>query len=113
MISHNHNDFRQEIFSKMKNHLISQNEKCRDPVTGRCKLRFNNLKCAASTLIPDSDYSEELENSSFYAFFSESGYSREELRLIEDVQLIHDYEEVSNWPKRLKEVATVWDMRYE
>lgn len=110
---YNQSDFRQEIFWKIKNHLLTQNKRCSDTGLEKCRLRFESLKCAASILIPDNDYSKELEDSSFYKFFTDSGYSESEKSLIEELQLIHDYEEVIKWPQRLQKIATDFNLRYE
>ncbi len=99
-------DFRQEIFTKVKNHLLKQNKKCVDD-KGNCKLRFENEYCAAGCLIPDRDYSPDLENYKHWSFFHESGYSSTETDLIEILVSIHDGCEPIDWENRLSRVATL------
>lgn len=104
-------NFCQEIFWKIKNHLLSQNKKCVNS-KGKCVLRFENLKCAASVLIPDNDYSEKLEQSNFFDFLKDSGYIKNELDLIADLQLMHDFESEIDWPMLLQKIAESWNLRY-
>ena len=82
-------DFFQEIFDKVAKHLLTQNERAVN-ASGRCKYRINGLKCAAGILISDSDYLPEMEENIALTlkYFPESGYSKEEIALIHQLQLL-------------------------
>lgn len=97
-------DFRQEIFTKVKTHLLTQNKKCVDD-KGNSRLRSQGNQCAASCLIPEKDYSEKMEPYYFWNFFRESGYSRKELELIEELVSIHDSHNPITWKNQLKDLA--------
>jgi hypothetical protein len=97
-------DFRQEIFTKVKTHLLTQNKKCVDD-KGDPRLRNQNNKCAASCLIPDNDYSEKMEPCHFWNFFRDSGYSQKELDLIQELVCIHDSQNPITWKNQLKDLA--------
>ena len=100
------NDFFQEIFDKVAKHLLTQNKKAANE-KGQCKYRFNDLKCAAGCLIPDSDYDKKYEDKTVYSFsyFENAGYSDDEICFIRDLQIIHDKDPVSSWKSHLIDIA--------
>jgi hypothetical protein len=97
----------QEIFDKVSNHLLTQRKKAIDKKTKLCKYKINKLKCAAGCLIPDKDYSKEIEHKSIsdIEYFNDAGYSPSELNLINKLQVIHDVFPVKNWKSKLKLLA--------
>lgn len=105
------NDFFQEIFDKVSNHLLTQNKKSVDinfsDKSKYCRYKFGNLKCAAGCLIPDIDYHESIEGQSVnkVAYFIESGYTLDERSLIRKLQKIHDSFPESSWKSELKKLG--------
>ena len=108
------NDFKQEILDRVSKHLFKQNERAVDE-EGSCKYRLGNLKCAAGILISDCDYSPEMEMylARTLPYFPESGYSDDEIKLISELQSIHDMSSVSLWKFKLKELAIKHDLVFE
>lgn len=109
----------QEIFNKVKAHLLSQNARS---VKGTvCRYRgTRGLKCAAGILIPDSEYTESMEgegwpsNQEMLACSSLRGIA-EKLRhnnLIRDLQIVHDSYDPMRWPIELKAVAMRYELEY-
>lgn len=107
-------DFKQEIFDKVAKHLLTQKVRCVDKQG--CCVYFNvetNMKCAAGCLIPDRDYSEYFERGAvdYYIinkitnFFKNSGYSKNEIELVQELQELHDWFRPKTWKKRLRLIA--------
>lgn len=104
----------QEIFDVVANHLLKQQSKSllSDGV-GKCAYRgVNGLKCAVGILIPDHLYDETMEYKNiqsvivdYPAFRGYLNAGEDEIDLLEQLQFIHDYAEVTAWNARLKEVA--------
>lgn len=101
------NDFKQEIFDKVSKHLLSQNAKALG-ADNKCKYRNSmGLKCAAGCLIPDNDYDPRMECKFVreFDYFTNCGYSEEEIELISLLQEIHDEVEVYAWKTQLINLA--------
>lgn len=112
---------KKQIFNKVKNHLLTQNRQCvsTNGITGLCKYRSGNLKCAIGALIPDELYCPEIEdvtlsdpelekNPNKYFLLQEILYksnldiSDPEIRkLIIELQTIHDIYEPLDWSYHL------------
>lgn len=112
-------DFKQEIFTKVKNHLLTQNERSMNESELNCAYRgVGDLKCAAGVLIPDNDYDIRMEGCALITdgsrggrvpvatkFFIDSGYTNSEIDLIKELQYVHDAYSVSSWEPHLKRIA--------
>lgn len=113
----------QEIFDKVATHLLTQNKQSREGII--CLYRGpDGTACAVGCLIPDSLYKKGMEGSAAESiikfedglqdvFFKrhESTESREnKLRLLSDLQEVHDRCEVSGWKDRLKITASVFSL---
>lgn len=109
-MKHTRNDFFQEIFDKVSNHLLTQNEKSHNGI--KCFYKFKNLKCAAGCLIPDKDYDFKMEYhfASELEYFDDAGYSFEEIKLIEDLQIIHDSCFPELWREKLIELVNDYSL---
>ena len=107
----------QEISDRVKQHLLTQNEKSqigadcryRQDMTAHCKIR-----CAAGCLIEDSLYNTKMEGLGFGEEFSYKfhlGFSYEQCKLIRRLQLIHDQTQVEKWKENLEKLALRWNLK--
>jgi hypothetical protein len=108
----------QEIFDRVKAHLLTQNAQARNNVNSGCAYRgINGTKCAIGCLIADKDYRLELEGLSMHsvpqfnpplddAVSATVGELTSEKRwLLQALQQIHDANNVENWPEALQHLA--------
>lgn len=104
---------RQAIFTKVAEHLLTQNERARgfDHSFGynRCMYRTDDgKKCAIGCLIPDDRYSSALEgkivfdSGVFEAIDPDLGATRDDFGFLDSLQNIHDRHDPSRWPTVLK-----------
>ncbi len=96
-----------EIFDKVKTHLLTQNRKSYDDYKG-CSYRGpNGTMCAVGCLIPDNVYNEDMEGGDVYShnvqpYLETLGLaSPSALRLLRDLQNLHDSVDCEDWPARL------------
>lgn len=100
---------KQEIFDTVKTHLLKQNARAINGIM--CKYRTDaGLKCAAGVLIKDEFYTPELEShSAKYSIVQEalekSGVSEDDIPFVIELQRIHDFKEIAEWPLELSLVA--------
>lgn len=83
----------QEIFDKVVNHLLTQNEKAMTKF--RCQYRTEDgLKCAIGCLIPDEKYRREFDDKALVVIelmeFLPNIITIKNIPLLEDLQYIHD-----------------------
>ena len=99
---------RQETFDTVARHLLAQG--CRSVNgEGNCQYRgTDGTKCAAGVLIPDEDYSPDMEgkltcpHTLIGYFLAGLGY---DLELVVALQRVHDYWPVEEWRDGLHAVA--------
>jgi hypothetical protein len=109
----------QRTFNKVCRHLLKQNKKAKRGDT--CVLRDSQgNKCAAGCLIPQKDYSkygklfEECSLvsgtvwSDFDEYLQEKGH---DLRLVRELQNVHDDFHPNKWKSALNEVAKQFNLR--
>ena len=108
---------RQQIFTKVKRHLLKQNSKCighrgdclyLDPSTGR--------KCAVGCLIPKRLYRTSFECHGVDEVFDNSPALRKHIGaknipLLEELQDLHDQRQPSEWKTQLHELAIKWRLK--
>ena len=90
----------QEIFTKVKDHLLSQNQK--SEIKEVCLYRHGDLKCAAGVLIPDELYEEDMEHQPWGALIGKYPELKaitnvDGHRLIHELQAVHDSYEPCFW----------------
>lgn len=105
-------DFKQEIFDFVVRFLLKQNQKSQNEYM-IYKYHLNDgKKCAMGCLIPDKDYHPDMELLPKFVnrYFIDSGYSREEMHLIQDLRTVHDHEDVCRWRKEFKKVADTYNL---
>lgn len=106
----------QETFDHVCGHLIEQNESATDTSQGDnpCKYRWQGLACAAGCLIADEHYSDEIEGDSVATYVAakgvdlaliKSGLAKSDLRLVKELQTVHDYSNPPEWPGELRGIA--------
>ena len=102
----------QEVYDKVKAHLLTQKAKSISKKYALCKYRMirSTKRCAIGCLIPDNLYEKEMEGNAVddllrnfpkvKKFFD--GVSSD---LLAALQIVHDNELVKNWPRELEVVA--------
>jgi hypothetical protein len=101
----------QELFDKVKNHLLTQSAKSED-VLGQCLYRGpNGLRCAVGVVIDDNWYSTDLEGKGAYnpkitsLLRNNLKFTFNQVTILKRLQIIHDERQVKNWPFELKKAA--------
>lgn len=103
---------KQEIFNKVWNGFKSQDWKRSVDHAANCMYRDpSGFKCAVGHLIPDEEYSSEMEGSTVWSLVEEmnilsEGFQeelKEEMAFIGRLQTIHDFEALSHSLKYLLE----------
>lgn len=104
----------QEIFDQSAWHLLAQGQKSLASLPRRpglaCAYRGNNgMKCAVGVFIADDEYSPAMEGKAAVdlcrAFAKDAGNLR--VRLLADLQSIHDAYKPRQWRRQLRNIARV------
>ena len=107
---------KQEIFDTVVTNLRLQG--CKSEVGGACMYRGpNNTKCAAGHLIPDKLYDPDMENRNFLGVLikfpsTAEMFSKKDVKLICDLQWIHDKFEVRDWESNFETIASLHGLVY-
>lgn len=101
---------KQEIFTKVVTHLLTQNKQSLAPDIGCAYRGENGLMCAAGCLIQDKYYRPTLEeqnvnDTSVCEALVSSGVPKSELRFVRQLQLKHDTQPVSEWRASFEKMA--------
>ncbi len=113
---------KQETFDLVFTHLFEQGERAVDEVTLYCRYRdTHGLKCAVGCLIPDSEYTEDMEDCLPYVR-SENDLTRllrnlgHDINLCGDLQSVHDSRQwgidMHEVLKGLRTVAKIHNLRF-
>lgn len=95
-------DTLQEVFNKVAIHLLTQKKKSVSATDGTCHYRGDGgLKCAAGILIPDDQYSSNMENKSWGSIICHKFVEDKFANQIQCLQNIHDVAPVSDWENDL------------
>ena len=92
------------IFNESKNHLLSQMKKSVAKIHSDPTCAYhgpNGLKCAAGIFIPDSNYSPKFEGNGWADWRISDGLDHKKIKLIKQLQMIHDSERPSRWKGKL------------
>jgi hypothetical protein len=123
---------KQEVFSKVKKHLLKQNRQAKSVEKG-CRYKTQDgKKCAIGCLIEEKFYSSNLESCSVAGILNYPNYVRynvlikalkqslklkeistNDLIFLSDLQYVHDYEPIIDWPFRLKTIAEKYGLEYK
>lgn len=109
---------RQQIFTKVKNHLLSQNAKAMGKYATCMYRTVEGLKCAVGCLIPDDVYDPKIEYKTVNnlcdgmvgSFTFLKDFDKNFLRRL---QVIHDNVDVKDWEKELKAFATLENLVFD
>lgn len=116
----------QLVFWRVKEHLLKQNRRSRGGPSGTegCAYRGDNgAMCAIGCLIPNADYSLDLENTSIVNYDDQyrehivsiirKEYPFATDSLLGDLQHIHDKTPVVQWPAALNEFSGRYKVLYD
>lgn len=98
----------QEIFDKVANHLLTQNEPSMfdDSTNSLCAYRGSKgTMCAVGCLIPDSLYSPEFEENDVTSKIIRVLFFERDLWLLQELQRIHDLYKPIEWQDKLNNLA--------
>jgi len=119
---------RQEVFTKIVNHLRKQNAKSmamifppepsREDSYGCAYRGDGGLMCAVGCLITDEAYTDRMENSPAYSSFvidilEKSGLGKIDMadgNFLRAMQKIHDDVPIDAWEDSFMRVANVWEV---
>lgn len=114
----------QQVFDQCKHHLLTQGKKSQkenesaDLNSGiiavlSCAYKgANNTACAAGCFIGDSEYDPSFEGAHWNWLVSEKKVPSNHESLIRCLQIIHDHSDVSEWPKKLENLAIEFNLIY-
>lgn len=126
---------RQEVFDKVKTHLLTQNKRSINGNEGCLYRHPEGLKCAIGPLLSDEVYTPELEGKTPQHYIlskaladsgldidletgletfanSSQGLRNDDTKFLSELQFIHDYDPVEEWEIKLKEFAITNNLRY-
>lgn len=102
----------QEIFNKVAEHLITQNNKSIND-DGYCKYHSNDgLKCAVGCLITSENYNPDIEGESVISLkdiLKNIDFKNSSTLLVE-LQKTHDNYSVSRWKERLISIGDFYNL---
>ena len=101
-----------DVFDAVKKHLLTQNRRASffsDNIE-RCRYRVETeegevLKCAIGCLIPDDLYDKDFETNSIYDLRNEGIIPQHLIRILAELQIIHDVRSPADWRKSLTELS--------
>jgi len=104
----------QEVFDQVYVHLLTQNERSVNELSG-CSYRSGNLKCAAGCLIDDSEYRSEMDRnpngmSGWRKLVSIGLVPDSHCYLIRRLQEVHDACDVHEWKEVLNSLAKEFNL---
>lgn len=106
---------KQETFDIVAKHLLTQNARAVG-LSGACKYKAPDGKaCAIGCLIPSDKYDPAFEGgalgtrSALRELMSNLGH---DLRLLYELQIVHDQCPVEEWPNGLTRVAQLYDLEF-
>ena len=108
----------QEVFDQVVQHMLRQGEPAISD-SGTCSYRYDTgdrvLKCAAGCLIADSEYCKYFDDaydSSWSSLVNEGLVPNTHVKLITELQHIHDKSSPDYWEKDLQQFAFYNDLQY-
>lgn len=105
---------KQELYSKVRRHLLKQKKQSIDWQSTRCAYRGSDgLKCAIGCLIPERRYKKTFEGKSVTAkeVMKAAGIRSSQLPLACCLQNLHDLVDPAGWNVRLDDIAAEFDLR--
>ena len=108
----------QGLFDDVVKHLRQQQKRCLSD-EGKCRYRANGLKCAVGGVMPDELYCAKYDIQDFHVgmLYEEADivrfFGQDNQRLLNELQTVHDRNDVDNWENELKTVAQTYGLKYE
>ncbi len=111
---------KQEVFTKVKNHLLKQKQKATTPDRAGCWYRTpDGRTCAIGCMISKKEYTPKFDerglnvNALMNTFTDHVfKFSKVEPEFLRRLQRIHDTFNVENWPRELKILADECGLKY-
>jgi hypothetical protein len=105
-----HFENHQEIFDRVAEHLLTQNQRSSVQTISSpnsCRYRLGELKCAIGCLIPDELYDPEMESHTVVGDSVRYLFDEKFLPFLHNLQRIHDVDPVDQWQESLDELCKV------
>lgn len=112
---------RQEIYTRVKAHLLTQNAKARLPDDRGCAYRDSlGRKCAIGCLILDEHYTPFLEGAGVRSDQVQAALAKSGIKFnansvdeafLQQLQGIHDNDSVVDWPRLLTRFAKQYNLK--
>lgn len=109
----------QQIFDKVVNHLRQQGKQSYNYAMDFCAYRgLGETKCAIGCLIPDSEYTSDIEGKSIDKLIYQSNcppslkYVASYLNLLADLQGAHDCYKPDEWEIQFRKIAECHHLTY-
>lgn len=110
---------RQEIYNKVRDHLLKQNARCAVGGGGSCAYRWRGKACAVGGLLTDEEAArikrKRMNVGANIAALQEAGLLPKRLlgheALLVSLQDLHDTAHVSLWSERLKYLALRYGLK--
>lgn len=107
----------QEAYLKIKNHLLTQNQKSISENGSYAYRGINGTKCAIGILMSDEDYKPMYEDMSIGGLrrydIPSLNIIKEDPKLFQALQELHDTYNVSEWKSLLKDIEEEFDLKSE
>lgn len=106
------------LFKKVRNHLLKQNCRAGDGEDSNLYRAPDGSRCAIGCLIADSAYFPALENlpvtdtAVLTALYLSGVDAKYHLKLLKELQRVHDKVPVKNWRGALSSVAKKFQIQY-
>jgi hypothetical protein len=107
---------RQDLFNKAARHLLRQNQQCLDEDDGCVYRGPDGMKCAIGALFPNAVYEKGMEMTSVSQLINDFPKVRKYLggvrnaEFLQRLQDVHDDNNPEEWPERLVEVASEFNL---
>lgn len=103
----------QELYDRVKSHLLTQQARAETMPGGACRYRApDGRRCAIGCLISDDQYQSKFEGHAVSGakecckqLRRAAGISEQQLDMAESLQGIHDYTAVPLWEGKLRDLA--------
>lgn len=105
----------QEVFDQVRDHLLKQMAKSLDRKKGGYKCAYrgdNGLTCAAGCLIGDEEYTSEMEGMGWASLVYKFDITKNNSRLINELQMIHDATFPEYWELELEKLAKRYNLKF-
>ena len=104
---------KQEIFDKVVKHAREQGVRSTD-LEGNCRYKNpNGNKCFIGALIPDSEYSEDIEDKKVNSLIDSGKLYFGDRMFLQLIQTIHDKFSVSDWKAMFEVLAEEHGLEYK